>query len=118
MNSSAGKIPDKPRFNSSEKELSGLGKSLYAGNIIKNPLDFCCGKVSVNDEAGVSGDVIAQFLVLFNFFAHIGGSSALPNNGVVNGLARCSVPKNGCFALIGDADTGDILSVNLTRIED
>ena len=42
MNAAAGKIPDEPGFNGSEKELAGFGKSLYARNVIKNPLDLCC----------------------------------------------------------------------------
>jgi hypothetical protein len=41
--------------------------------------------------------------------AKVRGAAVLPDNGIVNRLAGGAVPDDGGFALIGDADAGDIL---------
>ena len=40
----------------------------------------------------------------FELIAKSGGAAILPDNRVVDGLAGCTVPNDGRFALIGDAD--------------
>ena len=42
------------------------------------------------------------------FGADISRAAVLPDDGVVEGLAGFTVPHQGGFALIGDADGGDI----------
>ena len=109
MGSACSKIPDKPGFNSTEKKLTCLGKSLYTGNVVDNPLDFCSREVCVNNKTCVVLDVIAKLLVFLDFFAHISSSSALPNDCIVYGLTGCSIPEDCCFSLVGDADTRNVL---------
>src|SRR5438309_2350752 len=38
------------------------------------------------------------------------GASVLPDDGVVDRLARAAVPDNSCFALVGDTHRGDVLA--------
>ena len=37
-----------------------------------------------------------------------GGAAVLPDDGVMDGFAGGTVPDNGSFALVGDADSGDV----------
>jgi hypothetical protein len=40
--------------------------------------------------------------------AYARGAAVLPDNGVVNGFARLTIPDEGGFALVRDANGGDI----------
>ena len=44
----------------------------------------------------------------FELLAESGGAAILPDDGVVDGLAGCAVPDDGGFALVGDADGGNV----------
>ena len=41
----------------------------------------------------------------------IGGAAILPDDGVVDRLAGVAIPEDGGFALVGDADGGDVAGV-------
>ena len=43
------------------------------------------------------------------------GATVLPDNRVMDGLARRFVPDNGCFALVGDPDPGKIRGLHPGR---
>jgi len=46
----------------------------------------------------------------------LGGTAVLPHNRGVNWLACRSIPYDGGLALVGDADGGNVLRLNLLRL--
>ena len=48
----------------------------------------------------------------FELLAESGGAAILPDDGVVDGLAGGAVPDDGGFALVGDADGGDVAGLH------
>src|SRR5262249_5760894 len=71
--------------------------------------NFASGKVGIDDK---SGFVLYQFGLagLFEPFAEIGGAPILPNDCIVNRRAGFALPDNRGFALVGDAEGGDVLA--------
>ena len=65
------------------------------------------GEVSVNDQAGLGPEGIGQALGLQGV-AVLTGTAALPDDGMVNGLAGDLIPNDGGLTLVGDADGGDV----------
>ncbi len=57
-------------------------------------------------------DVCFQAIAL-EFLADNGGATALPDDGIVDRLAGLFFPDNGLLTLIGDADTGDLIDVDI-----
>ena len=49
---------------------------------------------------------------VFQFLAKGSGSSALPNDGVVNWLSRFPIPESGGLPLVGDADCRHGLTIH------
>ena len=47
--------------------------------------------------------------VALHLVAEAGGAAVLPDDGVADRLAGLAVPDDGGFALVGDADGGDVL---------
>ena len=108
-----GQLPDEPGVYGAEQQAAGLRLFPGALHMVQNPFDFGGGKVGVNQKAGALLNVIHQLRVLHQLLADAGGAAALPHNGVVNGQARLLVPHNGGFPLVGDADAGDLLPVDI-----
>ncbi|MNV81194.1 hypothetical protein D3C71_1748430 [compost metagenome] len=57
-------------------------------------------------------DVLFQAVTL-ELFADVGGAAALPDDGVVNRFAGLFFPDDGGFTLVGDADTGDLIGIDI-----
>ncbi len=57
-------------------------------------------------------DVLFQAVAL-ELLADVGSAAALPNDGVVNRLAGLFFPDDGGFALVGDADAGDLIGIDV-----
>ena len=106
MNLSAGQIPDEPSVNGSEKQIAAFCECLRFGDILQNPADFCCGEIGINQKPCFFADFFGVALLLQRITIGC-GSSALPDNGMINRLAVALVPEDGGFALVGDADGGN-----------
>lgn len=57
-------------------------------------------------------DVVLQAPAL-ELLAQGGSTAALPDNGIVDGAAGLLIPHDGGLALIGDADGGDFLRLDI-----
>ena len=88
-----------------------------AGDVVENPGDLGRGEVGVEDEAGSVGDVVGD-AGLLELCAFGGGSAVLPDDGGVDGLAGGAVPHDYSFALVGDADGGEIAGARARLGED
>ena len=103
----AGEVPDEPGVDGAEGQLALVCAGATAGDVVENPGDLGRGEVGVEDEAGSVGDVVGD-AGLLELCAFGGGSAVLPDDGGVDGVAGCAVPDDDRFALVGDADCGQI----------
>ena len=103
----AGEMPDEPAIDGAEGELAALGAGACAGHIVENPRDLGRGEVGIEDQAGLCETVFAS-AAGFEARAMSGGAAVLPDDGVMDGLAGCALPDDDGFALVGDADGGNI----------
>ena len=75
-----------------------------AADMIEDPADLAGGKIGVDHQAGFALDGLARLQSVA-----IGrGAAALPDDGGRDRLAGAAIPDHGGFALIGDADGGDV----------
>jgi hypothetical protein len=116
MRFAAGKVPHQPRINCSEGQFALVGTVAGTFHIVEYPLHLGAREIGIDHKACALGDVLLQALFL-QFIADGGRSAVLPNNGVVDGLARGTVPHHGRFALIGDADGGNVLGAHLVLVQ-
>ena len=100
-------IPDKPCVYGTEQQIAFFSQFSCPFYMVQHPADFCCGEVCVQQKPCFFPE---QVSVAFfrQFFAVLGCPTALPYNGVVNGLACALVPENGGFSLVGDANGGNV----------
>ena len=100
-------VPDEPCIDGTEEQIAACCQFLCFGNILQDPADFRSREISINEEPCFFSDFIcpAGFL---QGIAVGGGSSALPYDGVMYGLAVSFIPEDGGFSLVGDADAGNI----------
>ncbi|MNS44991.1 hypothetical protein D3C72_774490 [compost metagenome] len=105
-----GHLPHQPGVYGAEQQLAV--HRLLAGpfHVVQDPLHLGAGEVGVQHQAGVLAHVLFQAAGL-ELFTDGRGAAALPDDGVVDGLAGGLFPDNGGFTLVGDADGGDLLAV-------
>ncbi len=103
----AGEIPDEPTVDGAEGEFALLGAFACAVDVVEDPGDLGGGEVGIEQEAGAAAHGVFQSS-LGKLAAVVGGTAVLPDDGVVDGLASCAVPDDGGFALVGDADGGEV----------
>ena len=104
----AGQPPQQIAIDGAEHQLAPLGAFAGAGHVIQDPRHLGAGEIGIDDQAGFGGD---RRLVAFGFQfgADVGCAAVLPDDGAVHGLSRRAVPHHCGFALVGDADRGDVL---------
>ena len=100
-----------------EEQLIRLGERTCARNIFKYPLYLCAGEIRVYNKTGLILYVFLHAVRLY-LLAELRCAAALPDDGVVDGLARLPVPHNGGLALIRYADSGYILGLHSARRKD
>ena len=105
-----GHLPHQPGVYGAEQQLAV--HRLLAGpfHVVQDPLHLGAGEVGVQHQAGIFAHVLFQAAGL-ELFTDGRGAAALPDDGVVDGLAGGFLPDNGGFTLVGDADGGDLLAV-------
>ena len=117
MHSAAGEIPYEPCLDRAEEQLICLGERTCARNVVKDPLYLCAGEIRVYNKTGLILYVFLHAVRLY-LLAELRCAAALPDDGVVDGLARLPVPHNGGLALICYADSGYILRLYPARSKD
>ena len=112
MHPPLGHFPHQPGIDGTKQQLAAFGAFAGAFNVVEDPFYLGAGEVRVNHQAGVVTDVLFQAVTL-ELFADVGGAAALPDDGVVNRFAGLFFPDDGGFTLVGDADTGDLIGINI-----
>ena len=108
MHLAAGQLPDQPGLHGAKHQLPGLGLFPRAFHIVQDPLQLGGGEVGINNQSGLFPNHLG---VAFGFqlVAVFAGAAALPHNSVIDRLTGVAVPHDGGLALVGDADSGNIL---------
>ena len=112
VNAPARQLPYQPGINRAERELALFGEFARACDIVQQPSHLRSRKISVKHQPRAllkdrSKSVATQAV------AHLSRAAALPHDGVVNRLARLAVPDDSRFALIGDADSRDLIGFDI-----
>ena len=112
MDLTARKAPDEPRVHRTEHQLAFLGTLAGSGDIVQNPLDLRGAEVGVDDQTGLLTDHVGEPLFL-QFVAVVRRAAVLPDDGVVDRLLGLRIPDDGRLTLVGNADAGQIQSVDV-----
>src|SRR5438105_814497 len=111
MCGAARKIPDEPRIDGAEGELTARSSRTRPWNMIEQPLELGAGEVSVDDEPRLGRD--ERRVPRFTQRVAIGrGAPVLPDNRVRDGLAGRAFPEKRGLTLVGDAEGRDIADSN------
>jgi len=76
----------------------------------QQPFQLGSGKIGIKQQTGPGRDLAAP--ILAEGRAAGSGAPVLPHNGVVKRPSRGAVPQDGGFALVGDADAGDLMGLH------
>ncbi len=80
--------------------------------MIQNPFYFGAREVGINYQAGGVLDILFQALFL-QFRTVVRRARILPDDSVIDRLAGLFIPDNRRFALVGNADCGDLIGANI-----
>ncbi|MNE61908.1 hypothetical protein D3C80_1571550 [compost metagenome] len=114
VNLATRKLPDQPGVDGAEQQFATLGAFTGAVDIVEDPLQLGAGEIRVGDQAGGFTNV-AFMAVTLELSTDLGAAAALPDNGVVHRTPGFLVPHHRGFALVGNAQRGD-LGVADTRL--
>ena len=106
----AGEPPEQEAVDRPEREPTRDRCRTRAGDMIEKPGDLGGGKIRIEQEPGARRDH-GLVPACAQSGAGVGGAAILPDDGVMNGLAGRAVPDEGGLALIGDAESGDLLAL-------
>jgi hypothetical protein len=103
----AGQTPQQERIDGAEGQMAGGGERASAFDVVEQPGDLGGREIRIEQQAGLGrdGGLVARFL---QPAAQVRRAAILPDYGAVNGLGGAPVPEQAGFALVGDADSGDI----------
>ena len=104
----AGQVPEQPGVNGAEGQLAALGPLAGAGHMVQQPAQLAAGKIGIDHQPGLARDRVRQCPARFSSSQKLGRAAVLPDDGVVDGCAGLAVPDHRGFALVGDADGGDV----------
>jgi hypothetical protein len=104
----SGEVPQHPAVGVAEDEVPRLGLLTGALDVVQNPLDLGPGEVGGERQPDLLLEPVRTPLA--RQFIHDGlGPGVLPHDCVVDRLAGGPVPDHRCFALVGDADGGNVV---------
>ena len=96
-------IPDEPCVDGAKEQLAVTGFLPRAWHIVQYPPDLETAKIGVRHKPGLFEDLVCSWL---EALGKLGGAAALPDYGIVDGLACGLVPDHRGFALVGDTNCG------------
>ncbi len=102
------KLEDEPGIDRAEGQFAALRTLTCTLDVVERPLHLGAGKIGIENEAGLLLDCVgvAGFT---QCVADRRGAAVLPDDGAGNRFTRLAVPQHRGFALVGDADGGDVL---------
>ena len=106
MGRAAREPPDEEGVDGAEGQLTSVGSIAGARHRVEDPGRLGAREVGVEDQAGARAD---ELLVarLSERQTGVACAAALPDDGVVDGLAGRALPEHGRLTLVGDSDGGD-----------
>ena len=102
-----GEVPGQPAVDRAAGELTGKSALAGTGDMVEKPGKLSTGEVGVEEETGLGGEERFQSFTA-QAFAERCGATILPDDGIVQGEAAAAFPEEDGFALVGDADGGDV----------
>ena len=112
MHLAAGQAPQQEAFDGAGRQRPLLRRGPAAGDMVEDPGDLGAGEIGIEDQAGLRRD-LALMAGALQRLAAVGRAAVLPDDGVVDRLAGAAVPHHRGLALVGDADAGQRLGVEL-----
>ncbi len=104
---SARQFVDQPAFDRAEGEGSGPRRRPHRIFVVEHPAHLRAREIGVEQQSGALLDLRLVPVVL-----HVGAefrrTPVLPDDGASERFARIPIPGNDRFALVGDADGGDV----------
>ncbi|MNS94993.1 hypothetical protein D3C72_1292310 [compost metagenome] len=107
VHGAAGQLPYQPGVDGAEGQFAAFGHPARAGYVIEQPGQLGAREVGVHDQAGARLQEVAV-AVLPQLVAQGGGAAVLPDDGAGQRAAGGAFPDDGGFALVGDADGGQV----------
>lgn len=104
---SAGELPQQPGVDRAEGEFAASGASAGAGKVIEQPGEFGAAEIRIEEQAGFAAEKRLESAA-FEPGAKFGGAAILPDDRAMKRAAGGSFPEQRGFALIGQADGGEI----------
>ncbi len=116
MRLAAAEVPHQPAVDGAKQQLATLGALLRTFHVVEDPAHLGRGEIRIDQQARPFAD---QRFMPFGLQPLADGVALprLPDDGVVDGLAGGAVPDHGGFALVGDAQCGDMARVDLPAAE-
>ena len=107
MHAPAREAPQQKAIHRAESKRTAFRRRPRARDIIQHPGELCRGEIGIGQQAGAFRQQRLMPLGA-EFCAGIRGAAVLPDNGAMQAAPRSAIPKQRGFALIGNADAGDI----------
>ena len=107
----AGEVVDEPGVDGAKHEVARRRALACAVDVVENPLHLGGREIRVKRESRAGAHQLLA--TLFNQRVdRRRGTTALPYDGVIDGLAAHAVPDHRGLALVGDADGGDAVRMD------
>ena len=107
----AGEVVDEPGIDGAKHEVARRRALACAVNVVENPLHLGGREIRVERKAGAGTHQLLAAL-LDQLVDQRCGATALPHDGVIDGLAAYAVPHHRGLALVGDTDGGDAIGMD------
>ena len=108
MHLAVGQLPQQPGVHRAEQQLAAVRQLTRSLHIVEDPFDFGAAEIGVELQTRFLRDQLRTALS-FQRVAEVGSAAALPDDRVINRLARPLVPDDRGLALIRHADAGDLV---------
>ena len=112
MDTALSHFPDKPRINRTKQQFTTTRTLARAFHMVEDPLHFGAREVRVNHQTGVVTNVLFH-AIAFEMLADLGGTTALPDNGVIDRLAGFFFPDNSGFTLVRNTDSCNLIGTDI-----
>ena len=107
----AGEVVDEPGVDGAEHEVARRRALTRTVDVVEDPLHLGSREIRIERESRAGAH---QFFcaLLDQFVDQRCGATALPHDGVIDGLAAYAVPHHRGLALVGDTDGGDAVRMD------
>lgn len=85
--------------------LCGLPQS---GDVFEEPRQLRCTKIRHDGQPRLVPETVCAAILVCDVVAHGSAPLVLPHERIVKRTPRLAIPHNDCFALVGDADSGNV----------